>query len=622
MSFKDAAMTQMQSSTSTKKSGFTLVEVAIIVIIIGIIAALTIPAITSRIVMDRGAQGLVDVISVRDEIIGFAMSQTPPRLPRAEVVNGVLTGQIHPADLAGLPQAQAGDFWGQPFMYRVNPALTSNLCGAAPVDLKIARGGVAWPPDPDEAAFIIKSNGPNMRSDVPNFTLAHPLIVPAIGAMVNGHAFDDIVEFVTFGYLRERFDDLCTTASELTLNSPGSALFVAQDGEVHGSVHGYSVVLRNHARVTGDVISRQDVRLATDSQVNGNICAVRDVRLENQTIVDGDIHAHRNVVLAANNSVVRGSIYATGNVTLENGAVVHGHIHAGGNVTLNRNNTVQGSVVAGGNITLNNTSTINGNATAGGNITLNNWSRINGNATAGGNITLNNWSRINGNATAGGSITILSNSSITGTQTPNAPPPITSPIRPQDCPAICMPDHATITPGTTDITVTGTTPIAPGDYRNLTVNQNGIIELSAGTYHFNSIRLGTGNGNNAGLDLDLTAGDITIFVRGDVSFGENLRIRVNTGGGYQDIVVGGNLVAALKPLAARIYLETLGSFSMGRDSQWFGTIYAQHQITFNHDSLLVGSYHSADRVRFLGTNTDVHFVESNYARNNWVYSCP
>ncbi len=194
--------TDTHTPTVAQPPGFTLVETAIIVIVIGIIAALVIPAITSRITMDRGVQGRGDVISARDEIIGFAMQRE--RLP------GMTAGEVNATDISSLPKAQAGDFWNQPFMYRVandqdGDPLSSDpdvLCDATGTDLIVQRGGQ----NAIDIAFIIKSNGPNMQGDIAiaTFTTANTVPVPATGQEVGGNAFDDIVEFVTLSHLQER----------------------------------------------------------------------------------------------------------------------------------------------------------------------------------------------------------------------------------------------------------------------------------------------------------------------------------------------------------------------------------------------------------------------------------
>lgn len=213
--------THTHTPTGAQPPGFTLVETAIIVIVIGIIAALVIPAITSRITMDRGVQGRGDVISVRDEIIGFAMQRE--RLP------GMTAGEVNATDISSLPKAQAGDFWGQQFMYRESNGTdgtgtvigllseSPNLCDANGTDLIVQRGGQ----NATDIAFIIKSNGPNMRDDIDiditTFTTANPVPVHATGQEVGGNAFDDIVEFVTLDHLQDR---LCSPSPS---PSPGTA---------------------------------------------------------------------------------------------------------------------------------------------------------------------------------------------------------------------------------------------------------------------------------------------------------------------------------------------------------------------------------------------------------------
>lgn len=151
-------------------------------------------------------QGRGDVVSVRDEIIGFAMAKG--RLP-VEDAGAILDD---PDNLQELPKARAGDFWGQPFMYRVaNELKTGNLC-VNNTTLSLQRGTEIIA---DNIAFIIKSNGPNMQGDVTDFTTNSPLLY-AIGEEVGGNAFDDIVEFVTLDHLKSRVG--CTSTSSISHN--------------------------------------------------------------------------------------------------------------------------------------------------------------------------------------------------------------------------------------------------------------------------------------------------------------------------------------------------------------------------------------------------------------------
>lgn len=406
-------------------------------------------------------------------------------------------------------------------------------------------------------------------------------------------------------------------ASIFALNSPNSNLSLDNQNTVDGSIHGKDVTLGNQSEVTGDIIATGNVTLINHAEVGGGICASGNVELQNHTSVAADIHSFGNVILGANHSEVAGSVYAAGNVTLLNGAQVQGDIHAGGNVTLGSNNSrVHGSIYAAGNVTMQHLTRVDNNVHAGGNVELTTQGTVLGNVAAGANITLINQSVVEGDATAGGAIIHGWRTSVAGMETAFAPNPNpTEPTPPTVCPQICMPDHASVTPGTDDISVSWNhdRTLAPGSYGNLQLGGKNKLYLSGGDYHFAQISTNT----QPSLYLDLSSGDIGIFVQGNVSFGDQLKIYVNA----QAITQGNNLKEALKPLAAKVYLETLGSFTMSNQNQWFGTIYAKNNIVFNNQNLLVGSYHSSTGQITPGNQMDVHFVQSSYARDNWEYSC-
>jgi predicted acyltransferase (DUF342 family) len=408
---------------------------------------------------------------------------------------------------------------------------------------------------------------------------------------------------------------------EFALSSPNSNQVLNNNNFVDGNIHGKDVTLGNQSEVTGDVIATGNVTLVNHSEVGGGICATGNVDLQNHTSVAEDIHSFGNVTLGANNSEVSGSIFATGNVTLLNGSEVQGDIHAGGNVTLGSNNSrVHGSIYAAGNVTLQHKTSVDSNVHAGGNVELTTQGTIQGNVIAGGSITLADRSVIEGNATAGISIDHGRQTQVEGTETITTEPNPTVPTAPTTCPQICMPDHTSISPGTDDINVTWENDwvLSPSSYRNLTLGGRNNLYLSGGNYYFESISTGT----RPSLYLDLSSSDINIFVHDNVHFGDELKIHVNSGtGGYQPIIQGNNLNETLKPLAAKVYLETLGSFSMSNQNEWFGTIYAKNNISFSNNNLLVGSYQSSSGEITPANQMEVYFVQSNYARDTWDYSC-
>lgn len=405
--------------------------------------------------------------------------------------------------------------------------------------------------------------------------------------------------------------------STFALTSPNSHLILDNQNTVDGSIHGKNVILGNQSEVTGDIIATGNVTLINHAQVGRGICASGNVDLQNHTSVAADIHSFGDVTLGANRSEVAGSIYATGNVTLLNGAQVQGDIHAGKNVTLGANNSrVHGSIYAAGNVTMRHQTRVDNDVHAGGNVELTTLGTVLGNVIAESTITLGNQSVIEGNATAGGAINHGWKTKIKGVPFENAPNPNpTPPTAPTVCPRFCMPDHAVFSPGTNNITVSPNNDrtLAPGSYGNLQLDGKNKLSLRAGDYYFAGITAGT----QPSLDLDLSLGEINIFVQGNVSFGDRLEIFVNS----ESITQDNNLKEALKPLAAKVYLETLGSFTMSNKNQWFGTIYAKNDIEFSNRNLLVGSYHSSSGQITPGNQMEVYFVQSTYARDNWVYSC-
>ncbi|MCL5435667.1 MAG: lamin tail domain-containing protein [Patescibacteria group bacterium] len=128
--------------------------------------------------------------------------------------------------------------------------------------------------------------------------------------------------------------------------------------------------------------------------------------------------------------------------------------------------------------------------------------------------------------------------------------------------------------------------LPPGIYRNLTSNSNVSLNLSAGTYVFQSVLLGGGNTINA----DAGAGKILIFVEGDFETGSNLSFNL-TGGAAEDV-----------------YLEAGGSVLLG-GGDWYGTIYSTEGsdpgafgvVTGNNVDVWGGLY-SREQVKLGGGN--------------------
>ncbi|QLA19373.1 polymer-forming cytoskeletal protein [Desulfolutivibrio sulfoxidireducens] len=374
---------------------------------------------------------------------------------------------------------------------------------------------------------------------------------------------------------------------------------VTNASTIDGGVYGDSVTLNNQSTVTEDVISLSFVVVGNQVAVGGDVCAATYVLLENQSTVKGDINAQTYVTLG-NNTVVEGSVYAGGNVTLQNGAKVLGDVHSGGNVTLGSNSaTVSGSVYATGDVTVNNAAKVANNVHAGDDITVN-W---------GGTI--------GGNALAGGTVTVNYGGTVGGTKSSNtASPPRVTPTAPSACGTVETPPLQTFTAGTTNISVgwDADKDIAPGTYGSLSTGGQNVITLHGGTYTFSSMSLAW----NCVWRLDLSGDDITIFCVGNVVFGGYVTILVSTDG-----VNYLSMWDVDQNLAAKVYLETHGSFTSNEQGRWFGTVLAKNNITFSggEDSTgnakVIGALSTVDGTITLSNKFSNIYVESNFAKANW-----
>ncbi len=340
---------------------------------------------------------------------------------------------------------------------------------------------------------------------------------------------------------------------------------------------GQNVTLRNQTQVSGDVVASGDVTLRNQSETGGDICAAGGVELENKAVVGGDINAGGSVTLA-NGAKVTGSIYAGGDVTLQNNAGVSGDIHSAATVSLGNKAEVAGSVYASEGVTFSNQSVILGDLHM-------------------PDPPQGAQDHVQGNI-----------------YTP-ADAEFMDPTAPGDCPSPVSPDHHDFTAGGADVDLgwQEDRAITPDSYGSLESGGKNEITLSAGTYYADSYFFEIMDmAWDQELYLDLSEGGITIFVEGDVTFDGDLDIYVSTDGSiYQ------SMTDVDQDLASRVYLETLGAFSMGSDSQWFGTIFAGNDISFGSDNQLIGSYLTASGRVENGNKLNVTHVPSDYAAENW-----
>ncbi|MDB5225503.1 MAG: exported protein of unknown function [Candidatus Adlerbacteria bacterium] len=142
----------------------------------------------------------------------------------------------------------------------------------------------------------------------------------------------------------------------------------------------------------------------------------------------------------------------------------------------------------------------------------------------------------------------------------------------QNAPAVTLPAANSFTAsssvsGDRTVSVNGTLTLAPGTYRNLLLNDNTTLNLSAGTYVFNTITTHA----NVHINLTVTSGDVVIFANDNVVVGDN------------------NTLSLIGGTAQDFYLETKGTFTTGANVAWSGTVYSTKSNVSDAFGIAIGN---------------------------------
>lgn len=117
-------------------TGFSLIEMAIVLAIVSLLLAGLLPMISSQIEQQRRNETLKQLEDIRAALIGYATTQTPPRLPypaKPTLATGATgAGVSDPTLRTGvLPWVTLGtnetDAWGRRFTYSVASSVTGDF---------------------------------------------------------------------------------------------------------------------------------------------------------------------------------------------------------------------------------------------------------------------------------------------------------------------------------------------------------------------------------------------------------------------------------------------------------------------------------------------------------------
>ena len=595
-----------EKSARAPLDGFSLIEMAMLLIIIGLIASAVIPRVVKKTEQEVFREGKGQTRSLRDEIVGFA------------VENCYLPDNAS-ADMARMHK---GSRWTGKTRYRPNTHfLQSYLATQAPKTINSVSPESLLVRTPDgqssPIAFILVSPGKNgaIETDLSS----SPVEIKQYQES-GANTYDDVVDYVTVDHLRAMTTG-CDKAPILGGGGSGGGdgavatyKYVMASGAVGGQTLGYA------ANIKGDMFANGDSSTGTSAYLQGNVTIKGDLSVESWTTITGSVYARGDVTLNSR-SYIYGDIHASGNVVLNSGCVVYGNIYCNGSVTTNWPNayktTVGGNINALGAVDV--AGPVGGNIISGSTVKVSN-DHVAGNVDAAGTITVDTSNGyIDGYARSGS--TISGTSRIAGTKTQNSPaPPRLTPTPPTGFTVPPTPKASTFTASGADQvvswnndlvlapnTVAGKAVSGAASYGALNLGGKNTLTLSTGNYYFTSITANT----QVTLRLNLSGGPINIFVTGAVNLGDRFYVYASSDG--TNYVA---MTSADKTLASKVYMETHSTVTTNNLGQWFGTIYASDNINFGSSNTIIGSYYTA-KALISGSSPTVTYVQADYAKANW-----
>jgi prepilin-type N-terminal cleavage/methylation domain-containing protein len=160
----------------SNKSGFTLIEIAMVLIIVGLLLTTLLTPLTAQIEQSRNAEARRDMLEIKDALTGFAIING--RLPCPDTnadANGTedvcVPNTFNTTDSSGgnVPwetlNTKQLDPWGRRYQYRVNNAFTTNFilstAGAGTGLIRVCTSSACTNTEATNVPLVIYSTGQN-----------------------------------------------------------------------------------------------------------------------------------------------------------------------------------------------------------------------------------------------------------------------------------------------------------------------------------------------------------------------------------------------------------------------------------------------------------------------------
>jgi prepilin-type N-terminal cleavage/methylation domain-containing protein len=293
------------------RRGFTLVEVAVVLILLGILAGLIIPALTSSVRHEKLYEAKDDLLALRHAIVQWAKAHS----------------NTLPANLtsANLPSQ---DIWGRDYFYtRYESGDICNNPGPANANLTLNGKDI-------NASFVLISHGPDTTHNI-----------DTSGALIDlTEPHDDLYTYMGHD---ELYYLICSTngtqahnATKYLLYST-AAMTIPQNSQIQGDVASNgALTINQNVAINGTIASGGSVSMLHNTSATG-IIAAGAILLAQNINISGDIHAGGSVTIAPNTHIY-GNVYAAGAVTIQ--GTVHGNVFAGGAVIVIPPGSVTGTI--------------------------------------------------------------------------------------------------------------------------------------------------------------------------------------------------------------------------------------------------------------------------------------